>query len=205
MEQVISGGIPIYKESRSNKTKTKLIEKGLEEMWQNGYKDTSIKDIIESSNIPRGSFYYYFKSKEEFAIATIEYYSKKYMENFNIHLSDFSKSPLERIINTIEYKIGEHKNNIGKGCFFMKMNMNMSSDSEKIREIILNSRKSVKMLFSSVLKEALDAGEISNTNTETLTDFIFFALDGAVESYKTTQNTDTLESFKTVLFGQLLK
>ena len=59
MEQVISGGIPIYKESRSNKTKTKLIEKGLEEMWQNGYKDTSIKDIIESSNIPRGSFYYY--------------------------------------------------------------------------------------------------------------------------------------------------
>ena len=45
-----------------------ILEAGLEVMFLNGYNGTGVKDIVEAAGIPKGSFYNYFESKEDFAL-----------------------------------------------------------------------------------------------------------------------------------------
>ena len=44
-----------------------LLEKGIELLWSKGYNATSVNNIVKEANIPKGSFYFYFNSKEDFA------------------------------------------------------------------------------------------------------------------------------------------
>ena len=58
-----------------------LLEKGTELLWSKGYNATSVNDIVKAADIPKGSFYFYFDSKEDFYVQAI----KKYFDtNFEI-------------------------------------------------------------------------------------------------------------------------
>ncbi|NOR42253.1 MAG: TetR family transcriptional regulator, partial [Gammaproteobacteria bacterium] len=40
--------------------------------YKGGYNQTSFQDISDATNIPRGNFYYYFKTKEDILNAVID-------------------------------------------------------------------------------------------------------------------------------------
>lgn len=83
----------------------KIIDKGLTLMHLKGYNGTGLQEIVEAAGIPKGSFYYYFKSKEHFAIEVMKYYyESKYEELIKI-LSDKSISPCRRIEELFSYWI----------------------------------------------------------------------------------------------------
>jgi len=50
--------------SDGTKTKKIIINHAMELFKKNGYQNVSIKDICDSSNIKRGTFYYHFNSKD---------------------------------------------------------------------------------------------------------------------------------------------
>lgn len=45
--------------------KQKLMETGIQLFDQNGFKSTSVQDIVQLLGVTKGTFYYYFTSKEE--------------------------------------------------------------------------------------------------------------------------------------------
>ena len=51
----------------------RIIEAANALIYQRGYNQTSFTDIAEASGLPRGNFYYYFKSKDEILSAVIEH------------------------------------------------------------------------------------------------------------------------------------
>ena len=53
-----------------------ILEIGADLILKNGYNNVGLNKILETANIPKGSFYYYFKSKEDFGIQVIKYYSE---------------------------------------------------------------------------------------------------------------------------------
>ncbi|MBL4709818.1 MAG: helix-turn-helix transcriptional regulator [Flavobacteriales bacterium] len=56
----------------------------MEIMWSKGYNATSVNDIVKAAEVPKGSFYFYFKSKEDFAIKALEKY-------FSMHFTPANK------------------------------------------------------------------------------------------------------------------
>ena len=50
----------------------RIVEAAEELFCRRGYNQTSFQDISEATNIPRGNFYYYFKTKEEILNAVID-------------------------------------------------------------------------------------------------------------------------------------
>jgi len=44
-----------------------LVEVGLQTFRAGGYNHTGVKDLVAAADVPKGSFYYYFDSKEDFA------------------------------------------------------------------------------------------------------------------------------------------
>ncbi len=45
--------------------KEKIIEKAIELFEKKGFSTTSIQDIVDELGVTKGSFYYYFSSKEQ--------------------------------------------------------------------------------------------------------------------------------------------
>ena len=69
-------------ENRSTYTDTRndLIRSGLELLTQNGFLSTGVDAIVKNASVPKGSFYYYFKSKEEYAQTVLSAY-----DSFFVH------------------------------------------------------------------------------------------------------------------------
>ena len=55
-------------------TKEKLIETGAALVHKQGYTNTGIQEILKTAGVPKGSFYFHFKNKEEFGVELVKYY-----------------------------------------------------------------------------------------------------------------------------------
>src|SRR5271166_3932043 len=67
-------------------TKQKLIDTALELIWKSSYGSVSVDDICKAADVKKGSFYHFFPSKVDLAIAAMEesYKSLKPLyENFS--------------------------------------------------------------------------------------------------------------------------
>jgi AcrR family transcriptional regulator len=49
--------------------KEKIIQQSIQLFGEKGFKETSIQDIVDSLNVTKGTFYYYYKSKTELLMA----------------------------------------------------------------------------------------------------------------------------------------
>ena len=61
-----------------------LIRVGSEIIVQQGFNAASLNDILSAAGVPKGSFYYYFSSKEDFGLAIIDNFADKYQDKLKI-------------------------------------------------------------------------------------------------------------------------
>ncbi|WP_312554591.1 TetR/AcrR family transcriptional regulator [Empedobacter brevis] len=57
---------------KSEATRLNILQKAYELIYQNGYQTTSIDDILATTKVTKGAFYYHFKNKDEMGIAIIK-------------------------------------------------------------------------------------------------------------------------------------
>ena len=60
---------------RSHSTRERLLDEGIASLLRDGYHGTGLKALLDRAEVPKGSFYNYFESKEDFAVAAIERYA----------------------------------------------------------------------------------------------------------------------------------
>ncbi|MEZ5690800.1 MAG: TetR/AcrR family transcriptional regulator [Rickettsiales bacterium] len=82
--------------------KERLIESAAILFHQNGLMSTSLADIAKHADIPIGNVYYYFKTKDDLALAAIEK-RKTHFTSLYIYLSENIIDPRERLIEVVNY------------------------------------------------------------------------------------------------------
>jgi TetR/AcrR family transcriptional regulator, transcriptional repressor for nem operon len=60
---------------RSDGTRNRLLDEGVAAFTERGYHGAGLKEILDRCDVPKGSFYNYFASKEEFGAAAIQHYA----------------------------------------------------------------------------------------------------------------------------------
>ena len=91
--------------SRLNSKKDHILWAGLEVMKIQGYNGTSVKDIVDAAGVPKGSFYNYFDSKENFAVEALEAAASANFQQMRAQLHDVTVAPMERLKNLFENQI----------------------------------------------------------------------------------------------------
>ncbi|AXN39234.1 hypothetical protein CN689_16425 [Peribacillus butanolivorans] len=93
-----------------NEKHKKIIDKSVEIFAEKGYHATSVQEITEKCGIAKGSFYNYFKSKEELLVSIFKYYYGALTDSLlDIELDDSLSSKekfLMQIIVQIEHVTG---------------------------------------------------------------------------------------------------
>ena len=70
--------------------KRRVIEESAKLFYFNGYMKTGLKEILEVCKIPKGSFYYYFKNKDDLLINVIDYHTNNIVGYFDKAVNDLS-------------------------------------------------------------------------------------------------------------------
>ena len=184
----------------------KLIQVGTDIIVQQGFKAASINQILTTAGIPKGSFYYYFSSKEDFGLAIIESFAQQYQNRIETTLKDTQFSPLARLRNYFELKIADMKNcQCTDGCLIGNLAQELSAQNELFRDRLNQIFANWEKLFVQCLEAASETGEIkSDSNFNVLANFILSSWEGAILQAKVTKSISPMENFVKILFEQIL-
>ena len=185
-----------------------LLEKGTEILWSKGYNGTSVNDIVKAAAVPKGSFYFYFDSKEDFAVKSLERYFEIMFGTCRSLLFDQSKSPRQRLLDYYNFRKEKMKNefNCTKGCMACNIGNEMAEHSEKIRKTIVKTETEINNQITEVVKEAQKAGEItSSVAAKDIVNFIEDAGKGCLTTMKETQSAFPLDNFYNFLEHTIFK
>lgn len=188
-------------------TKERLIRAGIEAMLEKSYHSVGIKEILDSVGVPKGSFYHYFKSKEEFGIEIIDHYGQRHAAIIQSFLEDSSKSPIERLKECFlsclcYYTDREYGNN----CLIAKLSHEVINDSPEMRRAIRSAFDLWQSLYVKIIREAQDCGEIDqDLEPEELAAFIQSSWEGAVMMMQVYKNYHPVKNNIEFVFGKLLK
>lgn len=174
-----------------------LLDKGLHVLWDKGYNGTSVNDIVKAAGVPKGSFYFYFESKEDFAVKAID----RYFVIMTAPVSDIldnkdEPSALKRLFNLLEYKNQTVKDEFDcVGCMACNVTAEMANHSEKIRNVLSKNENEFRGNLIAILKEAQEMGEVSTTIiAENIIPFIEDAWKGAMITVKMSQDHKALDN-----------
>ncbi|WP_215236540.1 TetR/AcrR family transcriptional regulator [Dyadobacter linearis] len=86
---------------KADATKLNILEKAFELIYIKGYQATSIDDIIATTNVTKGAFYYHFKNKDEMGLSIINELLKPTLTGGFIGLLQNGEDPLNAIYDLI--------------------------------------------------------------------------------------------------------
>lgn len=190
---------------RANK-RQELIQVGSEIVVRQGFNAASINDILTTAGVPKGSFYYYFSSKEDFGLAIIDDFANKYQQKLKKTLEDSQFSPLKRLRNLFELKIADMDNcQCTDGCLIGNLGQELSAQNELFRDRLDRVFADWEKYFSQCLQAAYEAGEITdNSQIDDLAKFILSSWEGAILQAKVTKSLLPMQTFVKILFEQVL-
>ena len=190
---------------RINK-RDKLIQVGIEAIVQRGFNAASINEIMTRADVPKGSFYYYFSSKEDFGLAIIDDFACKYQQRIRDFLEDEQYSPLMRLRNYFESKIAEMNTcKCIDGCLIGNLAQELSAQNELFRDRLNQIFNSWERDFTQCLLAAIEAGELNNDrNLKQLAKFILSGWEGAILQAKVAKSVVPMQTFVEILFERVL-
>ncbi|MFF4147817.1 TetR/AcrR family transcriptional regulator [Streptomyces sp. NPDC001698] len=184
----------------------RLLAAGLELMHTNGFNGCGIKEITDSAGVPKGSFYSYFASKQDFAVAVLEHYWASIDRDFGFNLRDASRPPVERV-TAFFLAMTDHnaQRNFALGCLVGNMSLELADHSAEVREKLDHIMNRWTGLIAACLREAQSSGDLpGDVPPEELAFVIVEAWEGAVMQGRIRQRRDSYERFATVALPRLL-
>ncbi|WP_282637400.1 TetR/AcrR family transcriptional regulator [Sphingobacterium thalpophilum] len=82
---------------KASATRHTILQKAFEIIYTKGYQTTSIDEIIATTKVTKGAFYYHFKTKDEMGLAIINEILKPTMKNDFIKPLQNAENPIEEI------------------------------------------------------------------------------------------------------------
>lgn len=188
-------------------TKAALLEAGLEAFLERGYNHCGIEAVLQSAGVPKGSFYYYFESKEDFGLQVIDRCVAEYDAHIDRSLGDESLAPLARLRSYFEGAIGRlESRQCRNGCLVGRLSQEMADQSEAFRARLEEVFERWVGRIAECLDEAKRNGEIPlEADTAALASFLLNSWQGAVLRAKSARTSAPLTTYLTIVFGSLLR
>jgi TetR/AcrR family transcriptional regulator, transcriptional repressor for nem operon len=188
-------------------TKQRIIEAAARAMIEKSYNGVGLNEILSAAGVPKGSFYHFFKSKENLGIAVIEMAAADKLERIRSFATLRTESPLTRLRHLYEWVRQDiSEGNVRTECVLCKLALEQASLSQPMREAIRSSFDQYKVLVAQIIREAQAVGEIDpNLDADSLSDFLSVSLQGALVRVEIDGGLQPLDTFLFYVFGVLLK
>lgn len=188
-------------------TRNAILEAAAPLIHSQGFHKTGLKEILDAAKVPKGSFYFYFKSKDDFGLALVDYLAQSMRERSAPLLTDRTLPPIDRLARFFS-ALCQNLESVGyeQGCPIGNLAQEMSDLSPAMRQQLHQAMAGATGRFAAVLREAKERGELpADLDPDQTAAFIFDAWEGALLRMKTEKSPAPLERFHTFVFNRLLR
>lgn len=157
-----------------------LLEKGMAMLLKHGYHDLGLAALLEETKTPKGSFYHYFKSKEDFALQAIDLYMVEAHRGLDMCLGDESLPPLQRVRRFFELTEQKYRGDGYLGCLLGGLGQELSGVSETFRRKVEDCFSQIEQRIARCLDLGVARGDLAkDTDTRHMAKLLVNCWEGA--------------------------
>lgn len=176
--------------------KDKLLEQGVSLLLEKGYHATGLKEILDTVQIPKGSFYSYFNSKEQFAAEAVSHYIEPFIQRLTAHLQNPALDGLSALKTYYAELISEvEQAGFKGGCLLGNLMGEVGDTSPLCQKALLDAVGR----YSDLQKTALERGQKQGTvrldrSAKSMADLMLNSWQGALLRMKVEQSVEPLKA-----------
>lgn len=136
--------------------KQRIMEAGIKLIDENGFKSTSINDIVEAIGVTKGTFYYYFASKEELLKDIHLLYIEDLIQRQENILADPCTTCTKKLYEIIYLLISNIRTKRQSARIFIREIRHLSKDNF---DSIRYKRNEFRINVQSLLEDGIQKGE----------------------------------------------
>ncbi|EGQ9111285.1 TPA: TetR/AcrR family transcriptional regulator [Vibrio alginolyticus] len=166
--------------AKTNDTRQHILDVGYELIVNRGFTSVGLSELLKKAAVPKGSFYHYFKSKEQFGEAMIQDYFTKYFECLNERFTNTELSGYQRLMSYFEemVKVEDDVCNANK-CLLVKLSAEVSDLSESMRLALRQGADKTIQAIADCIDIGIQDGSIPNGDSALLARQIYYLWNGA--------------------------
>jgi TetR/AcrR family transcriptional repressor of nem operon len=175
-------------------------------MRKHGYGATGLQELLRAADVPKGSFYHHFGSKEEFTVAVIERYFTLAVGHSQEIFGNVRLAPLKRLRRYFEdlIRLAGQTAPIS-GCLLGSLSLEVASVNPLLRGHLSSSFTNWQAAVAAVLREAMEKGDLpKSTKAGALAGFVLNSWEGALLRSQADKSDAPLKDFLHYVFEEML-
>lgn len=167
-------------------------------MLAKSFHSVGLNEILKAVQVPKGSFYHYFDSKEQFGVEMLRHYladANAYKRGLLLDTST-EVNPRRRLLTLLESNVARFLEHGGKcPCLVMKLASEVASFSEAMRQVLADGQAEWVRIIEQVIREGFEKEAIAELRDAVLTAGLIDALwCGAMQGAIISRRPDPLRS-----------
>lgn len=196
----------MVKANKSSPTKEALLQEGMQQLALNGYHGTGIKKVLDVVNVPKGSFYHYFDSKEAYVAHIIGEYNQQSLRLFDSVMEQPNTTAIEKLETIYQQLLKQYANaNCQKGCLIGSLAAEIGYSLELCQQAMQLSVSNLESRMAKLMTQAQVEGSIrSDLRPQEVAELLWSTWEGVLIKMQMDGNIDTAKRVLNILFKQLL-
>ncbi|KIO48472.1 TetR/AcrR family transcriptional regulator [Nitrosospira sp. NpAV] len=172
----------MLKPTKKELNRDNLLNQGVTLLMNQGYHGTGLQEILDAVNVPKGSFYNYFGSKEDFGAEVIQHYIDPFITQLTAYLEQSDTDALGAIKRYFDELISElEKSGFKGGCLLGNLMGEIGDTSDVCQRSLQTAVTRYRNLLQSGLAKAQQQGTVrSDKSAEEMADLLVNAWQGAL-------------------------
>ncbi len=197
----------MQKPSKKELNRENLLNQGVTLLRGQGYHGTGLQEILDVVNIPKGSFYNYFGSKEDFGAEVIQHYTDPFIAQLTGHLERSDADALGAIRRYFDELIVElERDEFKGGCLLGNLMGEIGDTSEVCRKPLQSAVRRYQDVLQSGLAKAQQQGTVrSDKSPEVMADLLVNTWQGALLRMKIERSSAPIKQCCQDLLGDFFR
>ena len=183
---------------RASDAREKILASAQSLIELRGYSALGVAEICKAAAVPKGSFYYFFESKEALGLAVIDAQWDAQRRAWARILRN-GAAPLDRLRQLLEeteahQRARQRSCGTVSGCLFGNLTLELSNQTETIRERLQQIFMAQLEMAEAVITEAVERGDVYVSDTRMAARSLIAQLEGQMLFAKLHNNTQRLDT-----------
>ena len=175
----------------------RLIRTGIDLMRAKSFDGVGIGEVLQIASVPKGSFYHYFKSKDDFGLAVADFYHEELMDMAREHLSVETAPPFVNLRTFFEaasegFRLREYSD----GCLMCNFSSELADQKDAFRAKLSGHWRALTELIAAHMDRAcVEQTGLSHLSSQEAADLLMNSWSGALTRMKAERSESPLRLF----------
>ncbi|WP_038153970.1 TetR/AcrR family transcriptional regulator [Trabulsiella guamensis] len=143
-------------------TREHILATGEQLCMHRGFTGMGLSELLKTAEVPKGSFYHYFRSKEAFGVAMLERYFEDYHQRLTVHFTHGEGNYRDRLLAYYQHTLTQFiEQGIISGCLTVKLTAEVCDLSEAMRAEMNKGAQRITALLAQALEDGRTEGSLA--------------------------------------------